>query len=266
MKNLSCLEADILINIFLLQGSSEEALMSDYLTNLFDLPTCCFDTSTVLRKCKKANQRMEDTDYSENHVEMIIRYVLIQLMNKGLIQKKDNEYIAKISYEDVFRLLKDKANHCLHYRHYVKVAFDYLEQEEKDFIFNESGNGCEKSEVTAVESTCQEEPLIIRQTIINQDDEREALKMLDYLKSISILTMRSNKGVRRSFLPVFATVVQNQLYLLACPNFKSEFGSNTALVFKRNEDYTFKILTDSESTDEIFRLYYAAKERKTNES
>lgn len=39
--NLSCLETDLLINIYLLsgeQGVAEEDLISDYSINLFDLP------------------------------------------------------------------------------------------------------------------------------------------------------------------------------------------------------------------------------------
>ena len=72
MKNLSCLEADLLINIFAMDSASEENLISDY-SNLSDLPWCCFDTSKILRKCD--NHEADDKEYFNEHTEGYKSYV-----------------------------------------------------------------------------------------------------------------------------------------------------------------------------------------------
>ena len=262
MKNLSCLEADLLINIFAMDGASEEDLISDYAINLSDLPWCCFDTSTVLRKCN-CNHEDDDKEYSDAHIKMILKYALIQLTQKRLIEEKDNHYTTTVEYNDITNLLKNKASNCSCFHDYVKQAFDYLDQDELTYILGDVDDDSDKEEFEKTLSNGEEVVPIIRQSILSNTSDKEISKILNHFTNARVITMNSN-GKPYKFLPLFATVVENNIYFILSPNFKNEFGEDkTALVFKRNEDQSFTIVTDK-TTETIFELYQAAKERDIN--
>ncbi len=254
MKNLSCLEADLLINIFAMDGASEEDLISDYVINLSDLPWCCFDTSTVLRKCNR-NHENDDKEYSDEHIKMILKYVLIQLKTQGLIKEKDQYYSTTVEYDDIINLLKTKASSCSCFHDYVKQAFDYLETDELTYILGDGNDNHDEAVFEETLSNCDEVAPIIRQSILSNTSDKEISKILNHFTNAPVITMKSG-GKPYKFLPLFATVFQNNLYLILSPIFKTEFGNNRiALVFKKNDDQTFTIVTDETTTEKIFELY-----------
>ena len=262
---LSCLEADILINIYVLsgeQGVAEEDLISDYSINLSDLPWCCFDMSTVLRKCNR-NHEDDDKEYSDENIQMIVKYALIQLKTQGLIKEKDKHYSATVEYDDIINLLKAKACSCPQFHEYVAQAFDYLDEDELAFIHGNVDDDSGKEEFEKTLSNGEEVVPIIRQSILSNTSDKEVSKILNHFTNARVITMNSN-GKPYKFLPLFATVVENNIYFILSPIFKNEFGEDkTALVFKRNEDQSFTIVTD-ETTEKIFELYKTAKERDIN--
>ena len=254
MKNLSCLEADLLINIFAMDGASEEDLISDYSINLSDLPWCCFDTSTVLRKCD-CNHEDDDKEYSDKHIKMILKYALIQLTQKRLIEEKDNHYTTTVEYDDITNLLKNKSSNCSCFHDYVKQAFDYLDQDELTYILGDGDDDHDEAVFEEALSSCDEVAPIIRQSILSNTSDKEISKILNHFTNASVITMKSS-GKPYKFLPLFATVFQDNLYLILSPIFKTEFGNDrVALVFKKNDDQTFTIVTDETTTEKIFELY-----------
>ena len=261
MKNLSCLEADLLINIFAMDGASEEDLISDYAINLSDLPWCCFDTSTVLRKCN-CNHEDDDKEYSDAHIKMILKYALIQLTQKRLIEEKDNHYTTTVEYNDITNLLKNKASNCSCFHDYVKQAFDYLDQDELTYILGDVDDDSDKEEFEKTLSNGEEVVPIIRQSILSNTSDKEVSKILNYFTNACVVTMYSGEKSYK-YLPLFATVFHDDTYLILSPLFKNELGDKAALVFKRNEDQSFTIVTD-ETTEKIFELYKTAKERDIN--
>ena len=264
--NLSCLEADLLINIYLLsgeQGVSEEDLISDYSINLSDLPWCCFDTSTVLMKCDRYYED-DDKEYSDEHIRMILKYALIQLKSQGLIKEKTKHYSATVEYDSIISLLKTKASSCPQFHEYVAQAFDYLDEDELSFILGDVDDDSDKEEFEETLSNGEEVVPIIRQSILSNTSDKEVSKILNHFTNARIITMNSS-GKPYKFLPLFATVFEDNIYFILSPIFKNEFGEDkAALVFKRNEDRSFTIVTD-ETTETIFGLYQAAKERDINE-
>lgn len=265
MKNLSCLEADVLIYIFAWgddNGVNEDELISDYLMNLSDLPVCCFDASNVLRICNHCLSSSDDKEYSDAQMNMIIKYVLIQLKNKGLIKEKDNHYTTTVEYDDITNLLKNKSSNCSCFHNYVKEAFDYL-QDELTYILGDGDDDHDEAVFEEALSSSDEVAPIIRQSILSNTSDKEISKILNHFANAHVITM-SSSGKPYKFLPLFATVVENNIYFILSPNFKNEFGEDkTALVFKRNEDQSFTIVTDK-TTETIFELYQAAKERDIN--
>ena len=282
MKNLSCLEADILTNIIISDeyGMSEDALISDYTINILELPWCAYDTSVVLRGCD-CQHKLDDKkySYSDEHIKMIVKYSLTMLKSKGLIREEDNQYFATNNeYVDALNLLKDKAARCSRFRNYVKHSYDYFEQDEIPFILgDEYGShdeeGFEEEFVADLEEELEEgsedtlsnyehvSPMI-RQSISNNISDKETNKILNYFTNAHVVTMNSN-GKSYKYLPLFATVFDDSLYFIMSPLFKNELGDEVALVFKRNEDH-FTIVTDGEMTETILGLYQAAKERDIN--
>lgn len=261
--NLSCLEADLLINIYLLsgeQGVSEEDLISDYSINLSDLPWCCFDTSTVLRKCD-CNHEDDDKEYSNEHIQMILKYALIQLKTRGLIKEKDKHYRATVEYDDIINLLKTKASSCPQFNYYTETAFDYLATDELAYILGTEDDDHDEEESDDTLCNHAEVSQMICQSILSNTSGKEVSKILNHFTNAHVITMNSSGKFYR-FLPLFATVFQDNLYLILSPIFKTEFGNDrVALVFKRNDDH-FTIVTDETMTEKIFELYQ--KERDTN--
>ena len=265
MKNLSCLEADVLIYIFAWgddNGVNEDELISDYLMNLSDLPWCCFDTSNVLRICNHCLSSSDDKEYSDAQMNMIIKYVLIQLKSKGLIKEKDNHYTTTVEYDDITNLLKNKASNCSCFHDYVKQAFDYLEQDALTYILGDENDNLDEAEFEETLSNCDEVAPIIRQSILSNTSDKEISKIFNHFTNAHVITM-SSSGKPYKFLPVFATVFDDSLFLVMTPLFRNELGDEVALVFKRNENQSFAIVTD-ETTETIFGLYQAAKERDIN--
>lgn len=264
-EKLSCLEADVLINIYVLsgeQGVSEEDLISDYSINLSDLPWCCFDTSTVLGKCDR-NHEDDDKEYSDQHIKMILKYALIQLKTQGLIKEKDKHYSATVEYDDIINLLKTKASSCPQFYEYAAQAFDYLYEDELAFILGDVDDDSDKEEFEKTLSNCEEVVPIIRQSILSNTNDKEISKIINHFTNAHTITMKSS-GKPYKFHPLFATVFQDNIYFILSPMFKNEVGEDkVALVFKMNEDRSFTIITD-ETTETIFGLFQAAKERDIN--
>jgi len=254
--NLSCLEADLLINIYLLsdeQGVSEEDLISEYSINLSDLPWCTYDISFLLKGCNHRDG-IEVKEYTDEHIEMVVKYALIQLKSKGLIKAKDKHYCATVEYDDIINLLKAKASSCPQFHEYVAQAFDYLDEDELAFILGDVDDDSDKEEFEETLSNGEGVVPIIRQSILSNTSDKEVSKILNYFTNACVVTMYSGEKSYK-YLPLFATVFHDDTYLILSPLFKNELGDKAALVFKRNEDQSFTIVTDETTTEKIFELY-----------
>ena len=270
MKKLSCLEIDVLIYIFECKdenGVHEDKLISDYLMNLSNLPMCCFDKSNVI-KSSNCHSVKETQWYSDSEITTSIRYTLIQLKNKRLVVEVDKYYLATAKYEDIIELLKSKAKSCLQFHDYVVKTFDYFDPEELACVCEETENNNETHSDERANNS-EEGSLIIRQSIVQNIKEKERTKILNYFATIDVVTM-SVDGEFYKFIPIFATVLDGNIFFLLSPIFKSEFGDKCALVFARNDDETFNIVTDETfnivtnetTTEKIFELYQ--RERNIN--
>ena len=103
-------------------------------------------------------------------------------------------------------------------------------------------------------SNCKEVVPIIRQSILSNTSDKERSKILNYFTNARVVTMNSN-GKNYKYLPLFAIVFHDDTYLILSPLFKNELGDKVALVFKRNEDQSFTVVTDETTTEKIFELY-----------
>ena len=108
--------------------------------------------------------------------------------------------------------------------------------------------------------TTNTERSLIRKNVAASINAVEKRKLFKYFQEANCVCLKYNEKSYK-FLPVFATVDQKkEVYLILNPLFRNEFGDNAALVFKRQEDKTFTVVTDPQTTEKIFEVYYLAKE------
>ena len=91
------------------------------------------------------------------------------------------------------------------------------------------------------------------------------LKKFDESNEIAFRN-REKSEIKRFFVPIFAKVLNNKMYLMLAPQFHHEFEEgDVAFVFEEDiESETFKLVTDNKLNSQFFDLYYSQR-RNTNE-
>lgn len=258
-QRLSCLEAILLLSIFL-NTNHEQGISEDEISLDPSAPNCCLNTLSVIREVCDHNNDSLSENYTESHIKNMIHYAMLRLKNMKLVNLKllkgKRIYTANVDFDLLQELIKEKSANCPRMKSYF------------DSIINSMINSAESKMWEPVDDsqpadTTNMERSLIRKNVAASISAAEKKKLFKYFQNVNTVCLKWNEKSYR-FLPVFATFYQKELYFVLNPLFANEFGDAAALVFKRFEDKTLGIVTDSQTTEKIFEFYYLAKE-STNE-
>ena len=209
---LNCLQIDML-NFLVAEPASEKEIISEYCAS--DLPPCCFYIKHVLRTC---DGNCLETSSASSNLELVIKYVICDLMKRGLIEQQEGErysVTAKVNYDLIDTLLHKQVQQCSKMRRYVIETYDYLDRDVLQRILgpnNGEGNNENNSRILkddAIISCLRDEtPITKIRKLIDKYDDNE------------IILLKDNAGNKKPFKIRFIADQIDQCHLILEPLFQ----------------------------------------------
>ncbi|MBR4032658.1 MAG: hypothetical protein IKJ07_07995 [Clostridia bacterium] len=261
---LNCLQIDML-NFLVAEPASEKEIISEYCAS--DLPPCCFYIKHVLRTC---DGNCLETSSASSNLELVIKYVICDLMKRGLIEQQEGErysVTAKVNYDLIDTLLHKQVQQCSKMRRYVIETYDYLDRDVLQRILgpnNGEGNNENNSRILkddAIISYLREETPVdkMRKLIDKYADDSGRI----------LLAQDDNADNKKPFKIHFLDEISGEVYLIMQPLFKisdlpqietSDTNPESVFVFKANSNGEMTIVKD-QSRLKVLNIYAKACEK-----